>query len=226
MTTNAWHTRHNIDTRLEHRRIVAIGTSDSQHLGHASLVDKQVTLLLPNLPRSVESGPVWPPLGGGRYGCAIDACPPPQVALAVFAQKLKQDQTGSLPDAIGLPVSHQRQDVIRLSEPSFCGRSSHEVPMPKTNNMPLRAARFSTRGRPPLAEGAATGNSGSCAFHSSLQILLRAMLSLTRARRLSMKWFVSRSKDNRFSATEPCNRGLDHAHDHRRRPCAANGNSG
>ncbi len=83
----------------------------------------------------------------------------------------------------------RRQHVIPLPKPSSLGRSSHGIPVCKTNRMPFNAARSSTRGRPPLVEGSTTGNSGCSAFHNSLLIFFRAMSPTTLKAHGSMTWF-------------------------------------
>jgi hypothetical protein len=61
----------------------------------------------------------------------------------------------------------RRQHVIPLPQPISCGSNSHWMPVVRTNRMPLRAARFAMRGRPPFGVGGSAGRSGSITAHSS-----------------------------------------------------------
>ncbi|RUS67254.1 hypothetical protein CUZ56_01197 [Saezia sanguinis] len=64
-----------------------------------------------------------------------------------------------------------RQHVILLPNPSCCGKSSHGMPVWRTNIIPFNAARSLTARRPPLGDGENSGISGSRAVHNSLLIL-------------------------------------------------------
>jgi hypothetical protein len=61
----------------------------------------------------------------------------------------------------------RRQHVIPLPQPISCGNISHGIPVRSTNKMPVSAARFATRGRPPFGLGGSTGSSGSMISHRS-----------------------------------------------------------
>jgi hypothetical protein len=71
----------------------------------------------------------------------------------------------------------RRQHVMPLPKPISCGKSSHGMPACSTNRMPFSADRSSTRGRPPLAERAAFGSSGSSVPHK-LSLILRLVIRL------------------------------------------------
>lgn len=60
-----------------------------------------------------------------------------------------------------------RQQVTPLPQPISCGSISQGSPPFSTKMMPVRAARFGIRGRPPLGLGASCGRSGSITSHSS-----------------------------------------------------------
>lgn len=62
---------------------------------------------------------------------------------------------------------NRRQQVIPLPQPSSCGRYSHGIPVFSTNRMPVRAARFGTRGRPPFGLAGSAGRRGSIRFQSA-----------------------------------------------------------
>jgi len=55
----------------------------------------------------------------------------------------------------------RRQQVIPLPQFNSAGKSSHPMPVLRTNKMPVNAARWGTGGRPPLGERTCGGRSGS-----------------------------------------------------------------
>jgi hypothetical protein len=61
----------------------------------------------------------------------------------------------------------RRQQVEPDPQPISLGSISHGMPLFKTKTMPLRAARSSMRGLPPLGLGGSFGNSGFMISHSS-----------------------------------------------------------
>lgn len=185
--TEARHARNNVDERLEHYRIVAIRLRDSQRQGHASAVDNQMTL-------AAEFAPICRVRPGPFAPRGLDTDAPSMLARfqsiwSCSRRRLSRARCNRSQRPSGCQSLNRRQHVIPLPKPSSCGKSSHGIPVCRTNKMPFRAARSSTRGRPPFAEGAATGHSGSSAIHSSLLIFLRAMPFLTLIRRISMTWF-------------------------------------
>ena len=183
----ARHVRYRVDERLEHHRVVAICTRERQRQGHASLVDNQVTL-------AAEFASICGVRPGLFAPRGLDTEAPSmlvrlQSSWSCSRRRLSKARCNRSQTPSDCQSRNRRQHVILLPKPSSCGKSSHGIPVCRTNRMPFRAARLSTRGRPPLAEGAATGSSGSSAFHSSLLIFLRAISSLTPLRLLSMTWF-------------------------------------
>jgi hypothetical protein len=60
-----------------------------------------------------------------------------------------------------------RQHVIPLPQPISWGRSSHGIPVLRTNRIPANTFRAGILGRPPFAFGGSGGNSGSMCSHSS-----------------------------------------------------------
>lgn len=61
----------------------------------------------------------------------------------------------------------RRQQVMPLPQPISWGSSSHWMPVLSTNKIPVSAARFATRGRPPFGFGGSGGKSGSITVHNS-----------------------------------------------------------
>ena len=62
---------------------------------------------------------------------------------------------------------NRRQQVTPEPQPISWGSISQGMPLFNTKTMPVRAARLSTRGRPPLGLGGSDGSSGSIVVHSS-----------------------------------------------------------
>jgi hypothetical protein len=74
----------------------------------------------------------------------------------------------------------RRQQVEPDPQPISFGSISHGMPLLRTKTMPLRAARSSTRGLPPLGLGGSSGNRGSMISQSSsLTSSLLMLMSLT-----------------------------------------------
>lgn len=88
----------------------------------------------------------------------------------------------------------RRQHVIPLPKPNSFGRSSHGIPVCKTNRMPFSAARSPARGWPPLAEGFTTGSSGCRTFHNALLIFFQTMSPKTSMDRCQMTWLFRNYK--------------------------------
>ena len=119
---------------------------------------------------------VFPTVGGIGAGL----CPPKsarveQLSIAAVDQSMPSAFPSSFRNRCQI-FSHtpamcqsrnRRQQVIPEPQPISCGRSSHWMPVRKTNRIPVSAARSGTRGRPPLGFGRSGGRSGSIRFHSS-----------------------------------------------------------
>lgn len=58
------------------------------------------------------------------------------------------------------------QQVMPLPQPISFGSISQGMPLRRTNRMPVKAARFDTRGRPPFGFGFSGGNRGATCSHS------------------------------------------------------------
>src|SRR5215210_7424938 len=61
----------------------------------------------------------------------------------------------------------RRQHVMPEPQPISWGSISQGMPVLRTNRIPVRAARASMRGLPPLGLGGSSGKSGSITSHSS-----------------------------------------------------------
>lgn len=96
---------------------------------------------------------------GAGYRRAVDARPPP-VDLVMLARRLSNAKCSRSQTPLACQSRRRRQHVMPLPKPNSWGRSSHGIPVCRTNRMPFSATRSSTRGRPPLAEDVTTGSSG------------------------------------------------------------------
>src|SRR5829696_8860532 len=86
-----------------------------------------------------------------------------------------------LPHARFLPLLEASPTSHARSASHLLGQSiSQGMPLFKTNKMPVRAARSSMRGLPPLGLGGSSGNSGSITSHSSSVTSSLAILFPTR----------------------------------------------
>src|SRR5215211_3117515 len=107
------------------------------------------------------------------------SAPPGAATLAESRDALSQSIPSALPrrpKRIRCRRSHtptschslrRRQQVIPEPQPISWGNISHGMPLFSTKMMPVRAARSSMRGLPPLGLGGSAGNSGSITSHSS-----------------------------------------------------------
>jgi len=108
--------------------------------------------LLPRLARSVGLGPVWLP---------------PHTARTEQLSTMARDQSMSLSRASQLRSAKcirskipsccqsrkRRQHVMPDPQPNSCVNICHGIPLRNTKRMPVRHARFATRGRPPVGHG-------------------------------------------------------------------------
>lgn len=144
--------------------------------------------LLSSLPRSVGFGPVCC-LPRSRYRRAVDARSP-QSIWSCSRRRLSSARCSRSQTPSACQSRKRRQHVIPLPKPNSFGRSSHGIPVCKTNRMPFSAARSPARGWPPLAEGFTTGSSGCRTFHNALLIFFQAMSPKTSMDRCQMTWLL------------------------------------
>ncbi|CAH0443235.1 hypothetical protein LMG9673_03960 [Ralstonia pseudosolanacearum] len=185
--TESRHAWDGVNEHLEHHRVVTIGAGDYQRQRHAAPVYDEMALaaelaairwVRPRLlaPRGLAA---VAPSTLARLQ-SIGSCSRRRLSRA----KCSRSQTPSARQS-----RRRRQHVMPLPKPSSFGRSSHGIPVCRTNRMPFSAARSSTRGRPPLVDGFTTGSSGCSAFHNSLLIFFRAMALTTPKVHDAMTWF-------------------------------------
>lgn len=154
-----------IDHRLQHPTVMDIGPRMPYRQGDALSVDHKMALRARFAAVCrVATGSFAPP-GAGTLPASRDArdqsmCP-----------AWESRSNNALWMASHTPAACQsrsrRQQVIPLPQPISWGSISHGIPLFKTNRMPVKAARFDARGRPPFGFGGSAGSSGSITAHNS-----------------------------------------------------------
>ncbi len=186
-TTESRHARDGINERFEHHRVVPIGARDHQRQRHAAPVYDEMALAAELAAiRWVRPGLLAP---RGLATVAPSMLARLQSIWSCSRRRLSRAKCSRFQTPLACQSHRRRQHVMPLPKPSSLGRSSHGIPVCRTNRMPFSAARSSTRGRPPLAEGSTTGNSGCNAFQNSLLISFRAMSHTTPKAHGAMTWF-------------------------------------
>ncbi|NKA10412.1 hypothetical protein GO298_03658 [Ralstonia solanacearum] len=150
--------------------------------------------LLSSLPRSVGFGPVCLLAPGGLATVALSMLARPQSIWSCSRRRLSSAKCSRSQTPSACQSRKRRQHVIPLPKPNSFGRSSHGIPVCKTNRMPFSAARSPARGWPPLAEGFTTGSSGCRTFHNALLIFFQAMSPKTSMDRCQMTWLFRNYK--------------------------------
>ncbi|ARU21109.1 hypothetical protein RSSE_p1745 (plasmid) [Ralstonia solanacearum] len=181
------HARDGVNEHLEHHRVVTIGTGDHQRQRHAAPIYDEMALATELAAiRWIRPRLLAP---RGLATVAPSTLARLQSIWSCSRRRLSRAKCSRSQTPLACHSRRRRQHVMPLPKPSSLGRSSHGIPVCRTNRMPLSAARSSTRGRPPLVEGSTTGSSGCNAFHSSLLIFFRAMPTTTLNHLRSMTWF-------------------------------------
>ncbi len=183
----SWHARDGVNEHLEHHRVVTIGTGDHQRQRHAAPIYDEMALATELAAICWIRPRLLAPRGLATV--APSTLARLQSIWSCSRRRLSRAKCSRSQTPLACHSRRRRQHVMPLPKPSSLGRSSHGIPVCRTNRMPLSAARSSTRGRPPLVEGSTTGSSGCNAFHSSLLIFFRAMPTTTLNHLRSMTWF-------------------------------------
>lgn len=172
-TGQACHCRQCIDQGFEDDRVVPIGARYSQRQGNAAPVYDEMTFAAEfSSIRGIRASLLAP------RGLATDA--PSMLARlqsiwSCSRKRVSRARCSRSQTPLACQSRSRRQQVMPLPKPNSWGRSSHGIPVCKTNRMPFSAARSSSLGRPPFGEGSTFGSSGCNAFHNSLLIFFRAM---------------------------------------------------
>src|SRR3712207_5146691 len=142
-----------------------VGCRVSHREGDAFSVDHNVALrALFALIRRVRAGLLAPP-GAGTLAESKDALSQSiSSALPSRSNKIRCRRSHTPASCHSL---RRRQQVIPEPQPISWGSISQGTPLLRTNRIPVRVARSSMRGLPPLGLGGSSGNSGSITSHSS-----------------------------------------------------------
>jgi hypothetical protein len=154
-----------IDRRLQHSRVMDIGRRlgygerDPVSVGHNMALRARFAAI-----RRIRSGFSAPP-GAGTLAESSDA----RNQSIWSASPSRSSSTWCI--LRHTPASCQsrrrRQQVMPLPQPISWGSISQGMPLRSTNRIPVSAARFATRGRPPFGLGGSGGSNGSMIAHSS-----------------------------------------------------------
>jgi|GEM_PF-606029 len=160
--TNA---RHRIQQGGEAQRVVRVGRAEERGERNPAAFHNEVMLRAELAAvRGIRSG-----------------LPPPFSAGTAAASRLARDQSiwPALPSWSSstwcnrdhTPAACQsrsrRQQLIPLPQPISAGRYSHGMPVRSTNNMPVKACRSGSGGRPPFGRAARGGSRGAITAHNS-----------------------------------------------------------
>jgi len=167
--------RHRIDQVDRRFRIIDVGWAGSHHQRCAVAIGQDMAFAA--VFRTVR-----------RVGAGV---PPPKTARTL-AESMATSEASSLPRRPRIessfsctrgqtPASVQsrsrRQHVTPLPQPSSAGMNRQGMPVRSTYTMPVKHARRSTGGRPPLGLGTSAGNRGSISFQSLSGTNVNAMAS-------------------------------------------------
>lgn len=187
------HTWNGIDPRFEHHRVMAIGAGHAQRQGYAAPVYGEMAFAV-ELAAIRGIRPCLFACPGGLATVALSMLARPQSIWSCSRRRLSSAKCSRSQTPSACQSRKRRQHVIPLPKPNSFGRSSHGIPVCKTNRMPFSAARSPARGWPPLAEGFTTGSSGCRTFHNALLIFFQAMSPKTSMDRCQMTWLFRNYK--------------------------------
>jgi hypothetical protein len=108
---------------------------------------------------------LFAPLLAGTLAESKDALS--QSMRSAFPRRSSSTRCSSSHTPASCQSRRRRQQVLPLPQPSSLGSISQGMPLLRTKMMPAKAARSSTRGRPPLGFGGSGGSRGSMTSHSS-----------------------------------------------------------
>jgi hypothetical protein len=154
-----------INHRLQHLRIVDVGSRMSDRQGDTLAVDHKVALRARfTSVRRIGAGLLSPP-GAGTVPESSEARD--QSIWSANPSRSSRMRWRSSHTPATCQSRKRRQQVIPLPQPISWGSISHGIPVLSTKRVPVNAARFPRRGRPPLGLGGSGGKSGSITAHSA-----------------------------------------------------------
>lgn len=178
---------HSTEDPLQHFAVVYVGGRLDDGQRDAVAIDNDVTLAPKLAPiRRVWAG-LLAPRGAGTGAESTEARD--QSIRSAWPSLSSSTRCSRCQTPPCCQSRKRRQHVMPEPQPISLGRYSQGMPVFKTNRMPVRAARSSTRGRPPLGLGRSGGSNGRMTAHNS---------SVTRGFAMPKAYpgngFVSRSK--------------------------------
>ncbi len=157
--------RHSVDQVLEDAAVVNVGGGELDSKRDAVGICDEVTLgSRPTAIRRVRAGALAP-LFAATLALSRHARLQPMAPARPSRSKSTRWSRSQTPASCH--SRKRRQQVMPKPQPISLGSISQGRPERSTNRMPVSAARFGTRGRPPLGLGRPAGNSGSTTVHRS-----------------------------------------------------------
>jgi hypothetical protein len=151
---------------LENHRIVDVGCRVSITESGMPLRSETRWRFEPAFPLSVGCASVcWSPFSPAHSPVQRRPLPVDLLGLPEAVQEHPLCSSSSTPASC--QSRKRRQQVEPDPQPMTFGSISHGMPLFKTKTMPVRVARSSTRGLPPLGLGGSSGNSGSTTSQGS-----------------------------------------------------------
>jgi hypothetical protein len=157
--------RHGIDHHLEELAVVAVGRAEPDGEWDALAVHNKVALAPRLAPVCWVRAGALSPLLAGTLALSRAA----RLQSMALAQPSRSSRTRCRPSHTPARCQSRsrRQQVMPQPQPISCGSISQGMPLRSTNRMPLRAARWAIRGRPPFGFGGSDGMSGAITAHRS-----------------------------------------------------------
>jgi hypothetical protein len=182
-----------IHSLLQDLRVVYVCGSEHHRERNASSVRNNMALRARLcLIRRIRSG-LLAPLLAGTLAESKDALS--QSISSASPRRSKSTRCSSFHTPASCQSRKRRQQVEPDPQPISCGSISHGMPLFKTKTMPVRAARSSTRGLPPLGLGGSGGKRGSIISQSSsLTSSLLMPMSVTSTHHKVLQCTLSRMK--------------------------------
>src|SRR5215218_3017038 len=157
--------RNGVHRLLQHLRVVDVGGAEDYRERDAPSVRNKVALRARfSLIRRIRAGSLAPLLAGTL---AESKAARSQSIRSASPSRSKSTRCNSSHTPASCQSRRRRQHVEPDPHPISWGNISQGMPLFRTKTMPVRAARSSMRGLPPLGLGGSSGNSGSMISQSS-----------------------------------------------------------
>lgn len=177
--------RHGIEQRFERRAVVNIGAGQQEGERNAAPVGDEVALGAGTAAIDRVRSGGFAPLFAATLALSRQARL--QSIRSAWCSRRSSTRCRRSHTPAACQSRNRRQQVTPAPQPISCGSISQGMPDDRTNKMPVRAARFGSRGRPPFGFGGSSGSNGSTINHNSSDTRRRDM-----TRRLVLTYFASR----------------------------------